>query len=119
MSKIEYTTIIETTTTINSNNPNSTITKTTKKVIYKEPEIIIEKNAFNNRKNKKAKSVQKNLTGDDYLGVPRMVQILQQNEQMKHKMNSTPWKYPQKIKVDPKKPSKLKNLYYSQFHIKK
>ena len=66
MSKIEYTTIIETTTTINSNNPNSSITKTTKKVIYKEPEIIIEKNAFNNRKNKKAKSVQKNLTGDDY-----------------------------------------------------
>ena len=61
----------------NSNSKNSknnlNSTKTTKKVIYKEPEIIIEKNAFNNRKNKKAKSVQKNLTGDDYLGVPRMV----------------------------------------------
>ena len=122
MSKIEYKTktIIETTTTTSTKGGPSKVTKTTK-VVYHDPIIFYDENEVNNTKHPKVTRSSKRhfTTGEAYLGVPRMVQIINQNEQIKQKMSQSPWKYPQKIKIDPKKPSKLKNLYYSQFHLKK
>lgn len=127
MSKLEiksYTKIENNTThytqSTNLSSPNTTqynLKKTTKKVIITEPEIKIE--------NKKEKSLKQNKNiqrifkgNDSYLGVPRMVQIIEYNKKIKQDMMERPWKYSnQNQKSEPKKPSKLKNLIYSQFHL--
>ncbi len=126
MSKLEiksYTKIENNTThytqSTNLSSPNTTqynIKKTTKKVIITEPKIKIENKEKSLKQNKNLQRIFKG--NDSYLGVPRMVQIIEYNKKIKQDMMERPWKYSnQNQKSEPKKPSKLKNLIYSQFHL--